>query len=213
MKTSKRKSWFIWVTAIAAIAIPGQVLSQTEAVKSSPGSSGSGRQWTVQVEKVDSGHLDLAHSFQLAIYENLLEELNKTKKFKAVVREGDRKASEVPSLLILKTTVVKYTPGSETRRAVTTVSGATKLTVRTQLLTREGEIVVDRTVNGNVRFFGSNLRATHNLARNIAKAVKNANMAAVRASYRDAEPPTLNADGAQRSGGSVTMCSLSERRL
>src|SRR4030095_11262338 len=62
-----------------------------------------------------------------------------------------------PSLLILKTTVVKYTPGSETRRAVTTVSGATKLTVRTQLLTREGEIVVDRTVNGNVRFFGSNL--------------------------------------------------------
>ena len=98
------------------------------------------------MEKVDSGHLDLAHSFQLAIYENLLEELNKTKKFKAVMREGDRKASEVPSLLILKTTVVKYTPGSETRRAVTTVSGATKLTVRTQLLTRAGEIVVDRTI-------------------------------------------------------------------
>jgi len=27
-------------------------------------------------------------------------------------------------------------------------------------------------VNGDVRFFGSNLRATHNLARNIAKALK-----------------------------------------
>lgn len=197
MKTSKRKLWFIWAAAIVAMVVPGQVLSQTAAVKSSNGSGGSAPQWTVQVEKVDSGHLDLAHSFQLAIYENLLEELNKTKKFKAVLREGDRKASEVPSLLLLKTTVVKYTPGSETRRAVTTVSGATKLTVRTQLLTRGGKIVVDRTVNGNVRFFGSNLRATHNLARNIASAIKKANVATVQASYRDTQPPNLNADGAQ----------------
>ena len=59
-------------------------------------------------------------------------------------------------------------PGSETRRAVTTVGGATKLTVRSQLLTRDGEIVIDRTVHGNVRFFGSNLHATHNLACNIS---------------------------------------------
>jgi c-di-AMP phosphodiesterase-like protein len=68
--------------------------------------------------------------------------------------------------------VVKYTPGSETQRAVTTVSGATKLMVRSQLVTREGEVVLERTVNGNVRFFGGNLRATHNLARNIAKVIK-----------------------------------------
>ena len=197
MRTTKRQSWFIWVAAIVAIAVPGQVLSQTAAVKSSSGSSDSAPQWTVQVEKIDSGHLDLAHSFQLAIYENLLEELNKTKKFKAVLREGDRKASEVSSLLILKTTVVKYAHGNETRRAVTTVSGATKLTVRTQLLTREGEIVVDRTVNGNVRFFGSNLRATQNLARNIAKAIKKPDVAIVRASYRDTQPPTVNVGGTQ----------------
>ena len=104
----------------------------------------------------------VAYSFQVAIYENLLEELNKTKQFKQVFRDGDRKANEVPNLLVLKTTVEKYTPGNETRRAVTTVSGATKLTVRSQILTREGKIVLERTVNGDVRFFGSNLRATHN---------------------------------------------------
>ena len=80
-------------------------------------------------------------------------------------------AGEFPNLLVLKTTVEKYTPGSETRRAVTTVSGATKLTVRSQLLTREGKVVFERSVNGNVRFFGSNLRATHNLAHNIAKTI------------------------------------------
>jgi hypothetical protein len=46
------------------------------------------------------------------------------------------------------------------------------VTVQSQLITRDGKIVLERTVNGNVRFFGSNLRATHNLARNIAKVIK-----------------------------------------
>ena len=124
------------------------------------------------MDRVNAGDQELAYSFQVAIYENLLEELNKTKQFKYVLREGDSKASELPDLLILKTTVVKYTRGSETQRAVTTVSGATKLTVRSQLITRDGKPVLDRTVQGNVRFFGSNLRATHNLARNIAKMIK-----------------------------------------
>jgi len=128
--------------------------------------------WSVQVDRVNPGDLEVAYAFQVAIYENLLKELNKPKQFKQVFRDGDRKANEVPNLLVLKTTVEKYTPGDETRRAVTTVSGATKLTVRSQLLTREGKIVLERTVNGDVRFFGSNLRATHNLARNIAKAIK-----------------------------------------
>jgi hypothetical protein len=101
-----------------------------------------------------------------------VEELKKTKQFSQVFRDGDPKASEVPNLLVLKTTVKKYTPGSETQRAVTTVSGTTKLTVRSQLLTREGKVVLERTVNGEVRFFGSNLRVTQNLARKIAKTIK-----------------------------------------
>ena len=174
MKTSKPNSWTFCVAAFVTIAVAfsGRLAGQTSAVKPSGGSSGSGTQWSVQVERIDPGHLKLAHSFQVAIYENLLEELNKTKRFKQVLREGDSKASEIPDLLILKTMVVKYTPGSETQRAVTTVSGATKLTVESQLITRDGKIVLDRTVQGNVRFFGSNLRATHNLARNIAKAIK-----------------------------------------
>jgi len=174
MKTSKPTLWIFWVTASVAIAVAfsGLLAGQTAGVKSPGASSGSGTQWSVQVERIDPGQLDVAHSFQVAIYENLLEELNKTERFKYVLREGDRKASEIPDLLILKTMVVEYTPGSETRRAVTTVSGATKLTVRSQLVTREGRIVLESTVNGNVRFFGSNLRATHNLARNIAKMIK-----------------------------------------
>ena len=172
MKTSRRISWIIGVAAIlaTAVAFPGRLPGQTSAAKSSGATSGS--PMSVQVDRVDPGESDLAYSFQVAIYENLIEELNKTKQFERVLREGDRDAGNVPNLLILKTTIEKYTPGSETRRAVTTVSGATKLTVRSQLLTSDGKIVLERTVNGEVRFFGSNLQATHNLARNIAKAIQ-----------------------------------------
>ncbi len=118
------------------------------------------------------GDVSLDPSFGAAIYENLLQELAKTKQFKQVFRSGDRNANDLPGLLILKTTVQKYTPGSETRRAVTTVSGATKLNVRIQLSTREGHIVVEQFVEGDVRFIGNNLRTTHKLAHNVAVTLK-----------------------------------------
>jgi len=174
MKTSKRNLSIAWGIALVAImlALPSRLPGQTAAAKSSGGNGASATQWSVQVDQVDPGNLDLAYSFQIAIYENLVDELNKTKQFQQVFRDSDVRAGALPNLLVLKTTVEKYTPGSETRRAVTTVSGATKLTVRSQLLTREGKVVFERSVNGNVRFFGSNLRATHNLAHNIAKAIK-----------------------------------------
>jgi hypothetical protein len=174
MNTNK---WSTWILSVAAsvtivVACSSRLHGQSADVKPSDVSSGPTKQWSVQVERIDPGQLDLTPSFQVAIYENLLQELNKTKRFKQVLRESDNKASELPNLLILKTTVVKYARGSEMQRAVTTVSGATKLTVRSRLVTPEGRIVLERTVNGNVRFFGSNLRATHNLARNIAKVIK-----------------------------------------
>lgn len=163
------KATFLFVLAAAFITInfahPLRSYAQT-----------SSRQWNAQVTKVDSGQVNLEPSFQIAIYESLLDELSKTRRFKQVLRDGDREASEVSDLVILKTMVEKYSPGSETKRAVTTVAGATKLTVRSQLCTRDGKIVVERTVNGNIRFMGSNLRATHNLARNIAKVIKQSSL-------------------------------------
>jgi len=159
------------IVAVAG-ASPRELAGQTASEKSSAASGISAPQWSVQIDRVEPGEIQLAYSFQAAIYESLLEELNKTHQFKQVFRAGDRKAGDASNLLVLKETVVKYTPGSETRRAVTTFSGATKLSVRIQLVTREGKIALDHTVNGNVRFFGSNLRATHNLARNVAKVIQ-----------------------------------------
>ena len=174
MRTNKFSSLIAFVIALGAmtIALSDRLPGQTSSVESSGGSGKSPTRWSVQVDQVDAGNLDLSYSFQVAIYENLVDELNKTKQFQQVFRDGDARAGDVPDLLVLKTTVEKYTPGSETRRAVTTISGATKLTVRSQLLTRESKVVFERNVNGDVRFFGSNLRATHNLAHNIAKTIK-----------------------------------------
>ena len=165
MKTN-RPALFVMTTVLLALAIAQPARLSAE----------SATQWTVQVSKVDPGAVRLTPSFQVAIYENLLQELSKTKRFKEVLRDGDQKTANATDLILLKTTVEKYTAGSETRRAVTTVTGATKLTVRTQLSTPDGKIILERTVHGNVRFMGSNLRATHNLARNIAKTIKTSSL-------------------------------------
>jgi hypothetical protein len=93
-------------------------------------------------------------------------------------RSEDSNANDVSSLLILTTKVEAYKPGSETRRAVTTVNGATKLKVRIQLVTRAGHVVLERAVDGNVRFIGDNLRATHNLAHNVAVVLKRSTLPA-----------------------------------
>ena len=153
-------------------ALQLQVFVPTVLAESSTDGKSGGQPWSVQVDRVDPGDVGLDPSFGAAIYENLLEEIAKTEQFKQVFRSGDRNANDAPGLLILKTTVQEYTPGSETRRAVTTVSGATKLNVRVQLVTRKGQVVEEHVVDGNVRFIGGNLRATHNLAHNVAATLK-----------------------------------------
>lgn len=166
MKSGRKAS--LTAVAVAIVIIQSALISSVLAEANQLSTT----QWSVQVNQVDAGDVNIAPEFKVAIYENLLKELVKTKQFSAVLRSGDRAANDVPKLLILKTTVESYSPGSEAKRAVTTVTGATKLKVRSQLCTREGQVLLERVVDGNVRFFGGNLRATHNLAKNVANAIK-----------------------------------------
>ena len=176
MKTIKTISPFVLAAAVMMIVIAPwpRLLAQSTTTQLATASNNSHTpQWSVQVKMVDPGGASISASFQIAIYESLLDELGKTKKFKQVFRDRERALSDdATKLLILRTTVEKYTAGSETKRAVTTVSGATKLIVRSQLCTQDGQVVFERMVHGDVLFMGSNLRATHNLARNVVKAIK-----------------------------------------
>lgn len=137
--------------------------------------------WSVQVDAVQAGDIALPADFRMAIYEELVNELVKNKQFDKVYRDGDRNAESAPNLLILKTTMRKFSQGNETQRAVTTVSGWTKLNVRSQLFTRDGKLVLEYFVDGSVRFMGSNLHATHILAHNVAVTLKRSTLPDVNA--------------------------------
>lgn len=158
-----------FLLAMAALAL--LVLSMLPLTASAAKASAA-QPWSVQVDEVQLGDINLPADFRMAIYEQLVDELVKQKQFNQVFRAGDKNAEGVPNLLILKTTMRKYSAGNETQRAVTTVTGATKLNVRSQLFTRDGKLVLEYFVDGNVRFMGSNLHATHVLAHNVAVTLK-----------------------------------------
>jgi hypothetical protein len=151
-------------------------------VESARGQSSTSDKWSVQVDKVDPGDTALDPCFSAAIYEGLVRDLLKSKQFESVFRSGDRNAAEGSGALVLKTRVEKYSAGSETLRAVTTVAGATKIKVHVQLVKSSGQVVAEGTVDGNIRFLGDNLKATDNVASKTAKLLRRSKLASPGAS-------------------------------
>jgi hypothetical protein len=189
MKTSNRVA-ITWSSTVRLVAVLTFALF---ALALLPGAAHAAKSqaappWSVQVEAVQAGDIALPADFRMAIYEELVSELIKNKQFDKVYRDGDHNADSVPNLLILKTTMRKFSQGNETQRAVTTVSGWTKLNVRSQLFTRDGKLVLEYFVDGSVRFMGSNLHATHILAHNVAVTLK-------RSTLPDANSPTATGTG------------------
>ena len=105
------------------------------------------------------------------MYENVILELNKTKKFQHIYRSGDRTAADAPDLVILHLIPEGFKAGSQKEREVTTVAGATSIKVKVQFTSRDGKILLEKDVVGKVRFYGENLRATFDLAKKVATIV------------------------------------------
>lgn len=173
LKASKKYCSVVIAVVIVMIvaAWPPQLCAQTAGAKPSSDRNKSGAaQWSVQADKVRATWIwsPLSKSlFTRTYWTNWTRRSASSKS-----TSGDRNASNVPDLLILKTTVQNYTAGSVTRRAVTAVSGATKAERSQPALHTRRPDHSGRVVDGNVQFRGSNLRATHNLARNVAKKIK-----------------------------------------
>ena len=177
MKASRtRVGMLMALASVLYFTGPCRLVAQLDVQTSTTLKVSGSPNWNVLVDRISPGETNIDPAFQAAIYENLIEELAKTKRFNQVLRDGDHNASEGSDVLILKTTVEKYKPGSETRRAVTTFTGATKLRVDNQLCTKDGQVIFQSEVDGNVRFLGGNLRATHNLARHVAAKLKHATL-------------------------------------
>jgi hypothetical protein len=54
-------------------------------------------------------------------------------------------------------------------RQVTTVAGATSITIHCVFSDKEGKSLLESDVKGKVRFFGGNLRATYDFAKKTAR--------------------------------------------
>ncbi len=120
---------------------------------------------------IPSEDLLIPEDTRVSIYENVLLQLIKTKKFQHVYRSGDRTAAESPDLVILDLIPEAFKPGNQKEREVITIAGATSIKVKVQLTSREGKVLLKKDVVGKVRFYGENLRATYDLAKKVAAVV------------------------------------------
>jgi hypothetical protein len=125
----------------------------------------------IQVDMIQCEEIKLPAEFQVAIYENLIHQLEKEGGFQHVYRDGDRNAKSVADLVVLHTIVRGFKPGSEEARQVTTIAGETSVTVHCQFTDADGKALLERDVNGKVRFFGGNLKATYDFAKKAAHVV------------------------------------------
>jgi hypothetical protein len=123
----------------------------------------------VEVKMIPSDELTLPPEFQVSLYENLIEQLQKRAVFPRVYRDGDRNAANAADLIMLECTVVKFNKGNETMRQVTTIAGATSMTLRCEFMDKQGNSLLVRDITGKVRFFGGNLKATYDFAKKTAK--------------------------------------------
>lgn len=124
---------------------------------------------SIQILAVQSDEVKLPIEFQLALYENLIEQMQKANKFQHVYRDGDTAAANATDLVILHSNVYGFTKGSEGKRQVTTVTGATQIKVHCLFTDKAGKSELTQDVTGNVRFIGGNLRATFDFAKKVAQ--------------------------------------------
>src|ERR1700688_798715 len=93
------------------------------------GTSGTIKAQAIQVEMIHSDEVSVPAEFQVALYENLVHQLEK-QRFQHVYRDGDRNAAALTDLVILHSTVLRFKEGSERARQEKPVAGATSFTVR-----------------------------------------------------------------------------------
>jgi hypothetical protein len=122
----------------------------------------------ITVMMIQSDEIKLPAEFQISLYENLIQQLQKNGGFQHVYREGDRNSAAAPNLIVLHSTVRGFKQGSEMARQVTTVAGATSINVHCDFTDKEDHLLLAQDIKGNVRFFGGNLKATYDFKKKAA---------------------------------------------
>src|SRR5260221_14570489 len=111
----------IWLSVFALLFAAGPLLARKN-------QSAKIRAAAIQVEMTQSDEIKLPAEFQVALYENLIHQLEK-QGFSHVYRDGDRNAASVADLVVLLTTVRGFKAAGERARQVTAVSGPKPITI------------------------------------------------------------------------------------
>ncbi len=161
---------FSIVLACAGPLVAGAPLGQPD-----PDDSKSAQKFSassIQIQPMDPGDVPIPPEFGVAVYENLIKQIQKTGKFQHVYRSGDKAAADAPDMVTLRTVAQSFKKGSQKEREVTTVAGSTSIILKVQITDHTGQKLVDRDVAGKVRFFGENLRATYDFSKKVATIVR-----------------------------------------
>ena len=128
----------------------------------------------IQVMRPSSDEVRLPDDFRMAIYENTIADLEKSGRFQHVYRDGEQPSEDAKKLGLVKAEIIVwgFKEGSARKRQVTTVAGETRINVRVKITDPSGKELMDRNVQGGVKFFGENLRATATLASKIAALIR-----------------------------------------
>jgi len=126
----------------------------------------------LQIQLIQAEDVKLPAEFQMAMYEHVVEEVDKTHRFQHVYRDGDRDAAGAPDLVTLKCTVTGFKQGSAEKRQVTTVTGKTSVNVHLVFTDKNGQKLFENNVEGKVQFLGENLRATFDFGKKVAAVVR-----------------------------------------
>lgn len=121
----------------------------------------------IQIELLDPGDLPIPPEFRVAVYEYLVAQVERANKFQHVYRSGNVHAGDSPDLVILHTTAQAFKKGSEKEREVTTVGGATSIKIHATFTDRSGKVLLEKDLEGKVRFVGANLDATNDFAKKL----------------------------------------------
>jgi hypothetical protein len=126
----------------------------------------------IQIDPIEAGDIGIPPEFRFAIYERLIERVRHDGEFTKVLRGGDSEAKGIPDRVVLHTKVSGYKEGSQLKRELTTVTGGTTVDVTTTLTRPDGSVLLTKSLSGKVRFFGENLGVTNDMAKRIAKVLR-----------------------------------------
>lgn len=151
--------------------------AQTKAPSAGPATKYTG----VEIIPFDTEKdLNVLREFQVALYENLIEQVGKSHRFDEVHREGQLKGP-ASGVIRVRGTITTFHKGSQRLRDTTTVLGWTSIKVHVRLEDQTtGALIAEKDLTGRVRFFGGNLRATLSLAKQVSKMLKESTLPAAK---------------------------------